>query len=106
MYQLAQCYCQRAQGVKASSPDWYPSGPCSLMNRNRRVDATRRRRLILLGAVVLAARGISYTKDRDFTNIGPFQVSTVKKGFVPPVVGVITPLAGVVLEVAGRGKPA
>jgi hypothetical protein len=61
--------------------------------------------LIVLGAVVLAQRGISYTKDRHSTNIGPVQVSTVTKGFLPPVAGVIAIVAGVVLIAVGRQRP-
>ncbi len=45
--------------------------------------------LIVLGVVVLAANGIRYTKERHSTDIGPFQVSTVKKGSVSPTAGVV-----------------
>lgn len=61
--------------------------------------------LIVLGAVVLAVRGISYTKDRHSTNIGPVQVSTSEKGFVPPVAGGVAIIAGVVLIAVGRQRP-
>jgi hypothetical protein len=61
--------------------------------------------LIVLGAVVLAVRGISYTKDRHSTNIGPVQVSTSEKGFVPPVAGAVAIIAGVVLIAVGRQRP-
>jgi hypothetical protein len=60
--------------------------------------------LIVLGAVVLAVRGVSYTKDRHSTNIGPVQVSTSDKGFVPPVAGAVAIIAGVVLIAVGRQK--
>jgi len=60
--------------------------------------------LIVLGIVVLAVRGFSYTKDRDSTNIGPVQISTEKKGFVPPVAGVIAIVAGVALIAVGRQR--
>ena len=60
--------------------------------------------LILAGVVVLAMRGFSYTKDRDSTNIGPIQVSTSQKGFVPPVAGVIAIIAGVALIASGRRR--
>lgn len=62
--------------------------------------------LIVAGVVVLALRGITYVKDRDSTNIGPVQVSTVQKGFVPPVAGVIAIVAGIALVAAGRRKSA
>jgi uncharacterized membrane protein HdeD (DUF308 family) len=61
--------------------------------------------LIVVGILVLAARGVSYTKDRDSTHVGPIKVSTEQKGFVPPIAGAIAIIAGVVLVVAGRGKP-
>jgi hypothetical protein len=60
--------------------------------------------LIVLGAVVLAVRGISYTKDRHSTNIGPVQVSTSDKGFVPPVAGAVAIIAGLVLIAVGRQR--
>lgn len=60
--------------------------------------------LIVLGVVVLAANGISYTKERHSTDIGPFQVSTVKKGFVSPAAGVVAVVAGIVLIAVGRRK--
>jgi hypothetical protein len=60
--------------------------------------------LIIGGALVLAARGISYTKDRHSTNIGPVQVSTADKGFVPPVAGAIAIIAGFVLIAVGRQR--
>lgn len=60
--------------------------------------------LIVLGVVVLAANGISYTKERHSTDIGPIQVSTVKKGFVSPAAGVVAIVAGVVLIAVGRRK--
>jgi hypothetical protein len=62
--------------------------------------------LIGFGVVVLAANGISYTKERHSTDIGPFQVSTVKKGFVSPTAGVVAIIAGIVLVVAGRRRSA
>jgi uncharacterized membrane protein HdeD (DUF308 family) len=62
--------------------------------------------LIVLGVVVLAANGISYTKERHTTDIGPVQVSTVKKGFVSPTAGVVAIVAGIVLVVAGRRRSA
>lgn len=60
--------------------------------------------LIVVGALVLAARGISYTRDRHATNIGPVQVSTSDKGFVPPVAGAIAIVAGFVLIAVGRQR--
>ena len=53
--------------------------------------------LIAFGAVVLAMRGISYTKERDVVRIGPVELAAEEKGFIPPVVGVIALVAGLVL---------
>lgn len=61
--------------------------------------------LIIVGVLVLAARGISYTKDRDSTHVGPIKVSTEQKGFVPPIAGVVAIVAGIALVAAGRGRP-
>jgi hypothetical protein len=58
--------------------------------------------LIVFGVVVLALRGISYTKDRDAVHVGPVEVAAEKKGFIPPAVGLIAVVAGVVVLVAAR----
>jgi uncharacterized membrane protein len=60
--------------------------------------------LIVAGAVVLAMKGISYTKDRDSVKIGGIELSKEDRGFVPPVAGVIAIVAGIVLVVAGRKR--
>jgi hypothetical protein len=62
--------------------------------------------LIVLGIVVLAANGISYTKDRHSTNIGPVEVSTKEKGFVSPTAGAVAIVAGIILVVVGRRRSA
>ena len=59
---------------------------------------------IVAGAVVLAMKGISYTKDRDSVKIGGIELSKEDRGFVPPVAGVIAIVAGIVLVVAGRKR--
>ena len=51
--------------------------------------------LIAAGAVILALRGISYTRERESVAIGGLELSAERKGFVPPIVGVIVLLAGV-----------
>lgn len=58
--------------------------------------------LIVAGVVVLAMKGISYTKDRDAVKIAGVEITKEDKGFVPPYVGVIAVVAGVLLVVAGR----
>jgi uncharacterized membrane protein YidH (DUF202 family) len=58
--------------------------------------------LIVFGVVVLAYGGMSYTKSRHSTNIGPVQVSTTDRGFVTPAAGAIAVVVGIVLVAAGR----
>ena len=60
--------------------------------------------LIVAGAVVLALRGISYTKERQSVTVGPVEVAAERKGFVPPVVGVIAIAAGVLVLYLGRRR--
>lgn len=58
--------------------------------------------LIVFGAVVLVIGGVSYVKDRDKVDLGVATVTTERRGFVPPWVGGVALLAGVVLLFAGR----
>ncbi len=58
--------------------------------------------VVVFGAVVLIYGGISYTKSRHSTDIGPVQVSTAKKGFITPAAGVVAVIVGIVLVAAGR----
>ncbi|HEY2898453.1 MAG TPA: hypothetical protein VGJ12_15035 [Gemmatimonadaceae bacterium] len=60
--------------------------------------------LIIGGVIVLAMKGISYTKDRDSVKIAGIELSKEDRGFVPPVAGVIAVVAGIVLVAAGRKK--
>ena len=60
--------------------------------------------LIVAGAIVLALKGISYTKDRDSVKIGGIELSKEDRGFVPPVAGVTAIVAGIVLVAAGRKR--
>lgn len=63
--------------------------------------------LIVFGAIVLIVGGVSYVKDRDKTDLGIATITTERRGFVPPWVGGVALLAGVVLLFAGRrtGSP-
>ena len=63
--------------------------------------------LIVFGAIVLIIGGVSYVKDRDSVDLGVAKVTTERRGFVPPWVGGVALLAGVVLLFAGRrtGSP-
>jgi hypothetical protein len=60
--------------------------------------------LLVVGGVVIALGGVSYTKRRDDLEVGPFRMATVEKGFVPPVAGVVLLLVGAGLLVAGRRR--
>jgi hypothetical protein len=60
--------------------------------------------LILGGAVVLALRGVSYTKERQSLQAGPLSVTAERKGFVPPVVGLVAVVAGGVLLFSARRR--
>ena len=58
--------------------------------------------LIVFGAIVLVIGGVSYVKDRDKVDLGVATVTTERRGFVPPWVGGVALLAGVVLLFASR----
>jgi len=60
--------------------------------------------LIIAGIVVLAMKGLSYTKDRDAVKIGGVEIAKEDRGFIPPVAGIIAVVAGVALVAAGRKK--
>ena len=60
--------------------------------------------LIVVGILVVAMRGVSYTRSRNDVEVGPFRLATVEKGFVPPMAGVVTILLGAGLLFAGRPR--
>ncbi len=60
--------------------------------------------LIVLGVIVLAMRGISYTKDRDAVEVGPVEIAAEEKGFLPPAAGVVAIVLGLGLVVLGRRR--
>ena len=62
--------------------------------------------LIVAGGVVLAMRGLSYTKERQEVNIGPVEVAAERKGFIPPLAGAAAVALGVILVFAGRKRKA
>ena len=62
--------------------------------------------LIVAGGIILVMRGVSYTKNRNDVEVGPFRVATVEKGFVPPIAGIVTILVGAGLLYAGRKRKA
>lgn len=60
--------------------------------------------LLVLGAVVLVMRGVSYTKNRERVSVGPVSVTAEEKGFIPPAVGFAAIALGAALVFAGRGR--
>lgn len=60
--------------------------------------------LIVLGAIVLVMRGVSYTKDRQEVSVGPVRVAAEEKGFVPPAVGFVAIALGVGMVLMGRRR--
>ncbi len=57
--------------------------------------------LIIAGIVIVAMRGIPYTKSRNEVEVGPLKVTTQERGLVTPVVGVAAIVIGGVLVFAG-----
>lgn len=60
--------------------------------------------LIALGVVVLAYSGIAFRTRGKPVDIGPLHVETTNSHFIPPVVGAVALVGGVVLLAAGRKK--
>ena len=60
--------------------------------------------LVIAGVIVVAMRGIPYTKSRNEVEVGPLKVTSREQGLVPPYVGVIAIVAGGVLVMAGRKR--
>jgi hypothetical protein len=61
--------------------------------------------LIVAGIIVVAMRGIPYTKSHNEVEVGPLKVTSQERGLVPPVVGIAAIVIGGVLVFAG-GKRA
>jgi hypothetical protein len=62
--------------------------------------------LIIIGVVALTLGGISYTKREKVIDAGPLQVSADKERTIPlpPVLGGICLVGGIVLVIAGTRK--
>jgi drug/metabolite transporter (DMT)-like permease len=58
--------------------------------------------LMIVGIVVVAMRGIPYTKSRNEVEVGPLKVTSQERGLVPPIAGVGAIIVGAVLVFAGR----
>ena len=60
--------------------------------------------LVVLGIVVLAYSGITLRTRGKPVDIGPVHVETTRSHFIPPVVGAIALVGGIVLLVVGNRK--
>jgi hypothetical protein len=62
--------------------------------------------LIVLGALALAYQGINYTRQKDVVDLGSMRVTTEiqKRIPLPPVLGGLALVGGIVLLVAGARK--
>lgn len=60
--------------------------------------------LIVLGIVSFAYQGITYTTHKKIVDIGPLQASTTEQKTIPlpPLLGGLALVGGIVLLVAGR----
>ncbi len=60
--------------------------------------------LIILGVVSLAYQGITYTTHKKVLDIGPLQATTEQHKTIPlpPILGAIAMVGGVMLLLAGR----
>lgn len=59
--------------------------------------------LLIAGLVILALRGVGYTKQKNTVEVGPLKVAAEERGFIPPVAGVaLVVIGGVVLVLARR----
>ena len=61
--------------------------------------------LIAAGAIIVAMRGIPYTKSKNEVEVGPLKVTSQERGTVPPYVGLVAIGLGAVLFVLGRKRP-
>ena len=61
---------------------------------------------IIAGIVIVAMRGIPYTKSRNEVEVGPLKVTTQERGLVTPMIGVAAIVIGGVLVFAGRKSAA
>jgi len=63
--------------------------------------------LIVIGALVLAYQGFTYTTEKKAIDIGSIQVNKKEHHavFVPPVLGALALVGGVIFLVMGRRTP-
>ena len=60
--------------------------------------------LIVCGVVIVAMRGIPYTKSHTDVEVGPLKVTTQERGMVTPVFGFAAIVVGGVLVFAGKKR--
>jgi hypothetical protein len=60
--------------------------------------------LIVFGAIVLVIGGVSYVKNRDKVDLGVAKITTEERGFIPPWVGAVALVGGIVLVLSGRRR--
>ena len=60
--------------------------------------------LVVLGIVVLAYSGITFSTPGKPVDIGPIHVETTHSHFIPPVAGALALVGGIVLLVVGNKK--
>ena len=60
--------------------------------------------LIVAGIVIVAMRGIPYTKSKNEVEVGPLKVTAQERGLIPPIVGFGAIVVGGVLVFAGRKR--
>ena len=62
--------------------------------------------LVVAGVIVVAMRGIPYTKSHNEVEVGPLKVTTQERGMVTPVFGIAAIVIGGVLMFAGKRRSA
>jgi len=60
--------------------------------------------LIVAGVIVVAMRGVPYTKSHNEVEVGPLKVTTQERGMVTPIFGVAAIVVGGVLVFAGKKR--
>ena len=63
--------------------------------------------LIILGVIALAYQGVTYTTHKKVIDIGPIQATKEERHTVPlpPILGAIALIGGVVIVASGRRSP-
>lgn len=75
--------------VRAAALDWADPNPVAMTPR-RLIGLL----LIVVGVVIVALRGVSYTRERQSVEIGNLELAAERKGFVHPGVGLLLMVVG------------